>query len=123
MAGMGVRRLVDLVTAPSGWDRPAAGYIEPDAAWVARDRLTRVVEERLLEFLRGVLRRHENQTMHAVPTDGNAEARVQSVSRASRLAALAGNILPAMETIGFIGLGLMGRPMAKNLLKAGYPVW
>jgi 2-hydroxy-3-oxopropionate reductase len=24
------------------------------------------------------------------------------------------------ETIGFIGLGLMGRPMAKNLLKAGY---
>src|SRR5687767_13280231 len=26
------------------------------------------------------------------------------------------------NTIGFIGLGLMGRPMAKNLLKAGYPV-
>src|SRR5688572_20031000 len=26
------------------------------------------------------------------------------------------------DTIGFIGLGLMGRPMAKNLLKAGYPV-
>ena len=26
------------------------------------------------------------------------------------------------ETIGFIGLGLMGRPMAKNLLKAGYAV-
>jgi 2-hydroxy-3-oxopropionate reductase len=26
------------------------------------------------------------------------------------------------ETIGFIGLGLMGRPMAKNLLRAGYPV-
>jgi len=25
-----------------------------------------------------------------------------------------------METIGFIGLGLMGRPMAKNLLKAGH---
>ncbi|HYL45431.1 MAG TPA: NAD(P)-dependent oxidoreductase [Candidatus Limnocylindrales bacterium] len=25
-------------------------------------------------------------------------------------------------TIGFIGLGLMGKPMAKNLLKAGYPV-
>src|SRR6478736_5103283 len=30
--------------------------------------------------------------------------------------------LTSMETIGFIGLGLMGRPMAKNLLKAGYPV-
>src|SRR4051795_6059435 len=29
---------------------------------------------------------------------------------------------PTMDTIGFIGLGLMGRPMAKNLLKAGYPV-
>ena len=26
------------------------------------------------------------------------------------------------ERIGFIGLGLMGRPMAKNLLKAGFPV-
>lgn len=26
------------------------------------------------------------------------------------------------ETIGFIGLGLMGRPMAKNLLKAGYGI-
>ena len=25
--------------------------------------------------------------------------------------------------IGFIGLGIMGRPMAKNLLKAGYRVW
>src|SRR5687768_5773838 len=25
-------------------------------------------------------------------------------------------------TLGFIGLGLMGRPMAKNLLKAGYPL-
>ena len=26
------------------------------------------------------------------------------------------------ETIGFIGLGIMGLPMARNLLKAGYPV-
>ena len=26
------------------------------------------------------------------------------------------------ETVGFIGLGLMGRPMAHNLLKRGYPV-
>ena len=26
------------------------------------------------------------------------------------------------ETLGFIGLGIMGRPMAKNLLKAGYPL-
>ena len=25
-----------------------------------------------------------------------------------------------MEKIGFIGLGVMGKPMAKNLLKAGY---
>lgn len=25
--------------------------------------------------------------------------------------------------IGFIGLGIMGKPMAKNLLKAGYPLW
>ena len=24
------------------------------------------------------------------------------------------------ETIGFIGLGIMGKPMAKNLIKAGY---
>jgi len=29
------------------------------------------------------------------------------------------------ERVGFIGLGIMGRPMARNLLKAGYPltVW
>src|SRR5688572_21669977 len=26
------------------------------------------------------------------------------------------------ETVGFIGLGLMGKPMAKNLLKAGFPL-
>ena len=26
------------------------------------------------------------------------------------------------DTIGFIGLGLMGRPMATNLIKAGYPL-
>src|SRR5262245_42490430 len=26
------------------------------------------------------------------------------------------------ETIGFIGLGLMGKPMARNLLRAGYPL-
>ena len=26
------------------------------------------------------------------------------------------------ETVGFIGLGLMGRPMAKNVLKKGYPL-
>ncbi|MGQ9491016.1 MAG: 2-hydroxy-3-oxopropionate reductase [Anaerolineae bacterium] len=27
-----------------------------------------------------------------------------------------------MERIGFIGLGIMGKPMAQNLLKAGYPL-
>lgn len=27
-----------------------------------------------------------------------------------------------MERIGFIGLGLMGKPMARNILKAGYPL-
>ncbi len=27
-----------------------------------------------------------------------------------------------METVGFIGLGLMGKPMAQNLIKAGYPL-
>ena len=26
-----------------------------------------------------------------------------------------------MKQIGFIGLGVMGKPMAKNLLAAGYP--
>ena len=26
------------------------------------------------------------------------------------------------RTIGFIGLGIMGKPMAKNLLAAGYPL-
>ena len=27
------------------------------------------------------------------------------------------------EKVGYIGLGIMGRPMTLNLLKAGYPVW
>ena len=27
-----------------------------------------------------------------------------------------------MERVGFIGLGIMGRPMAKHLIKAGYPL-
>jgi 3-hydroxyisobutyrate dehydrogenase-like beta-hydroxyacid dehydrogenase len=27
-----------------------------------------------------------------------------------------------LERIGFIGLGVMGRPMARNLLDAGFPV-
>jgi 2-hydroxy-3-oxopropionate reductase len=27
-----------------------------------------------------------------------------------------------VQTVGFVGLGIMGRPMAKNLMKAGYPV-
>ena len=27
-----------------------------------------------------------------------------------------------MERIGFIGLGIMGKPMARNLIKAGYPM-
>ncbi|MGH2670159.1 MAG: NAD(P)-binding domain-containing protein, partial [bacterium] len=26
------------------------------------------------------------------------------------------------QVIGFIGLGIMGRPMARNLLKAGFPL-
>ena len=28
----------------------------------------------------------------------------------------------AEPIIGFIGLGIMGKPMARNLLKAGYPL-
>ena len=28
-----------------------------------------------------------------------------------------------MKTVGFIGLGLMGKPMAMNILKAGYPLF
>jgi phosphoglycerate dehydrogenase-like enzyme len=27
-----------------------------------------------------------------------------------------------MKKIGFIGLGIMGKPMSRNLLKAGYPL-
>lgn len=30
--------------------------------------------------------------------------------------------LSTMQQIGFIGLGIMGKPMARNLLKAGYPL-
>jgi len=27
-----------------------------------------------------------------------------------------------MQKIGFIGIGIMGKPMAKNLMDAGYPL-
>jgi len=27
-----------------------------------------------------------------------------------------------MDTIAFVGLGSMGRPMARNLIRAGFPV-
>lgn len=30
--------------------------------------------------------------------------------------------MPKLEKIGFVGLGIMGKPMARNLLKAGYAV-
>lgn len=30
--------------------------------------------------------------------------------------------MQTLETVGFIGLGLMGRPMAHNILKRGYPL-
>lgn len=32
-------------------------------------------------------------------------------------------IIHCKEKVGFIGLGIMGRPMALNLCKAGYPLW
>ncbi len=31
--------------------------------------------------------------------------------------------MPTNPTTGFIGLGLMGKPMAAHLLKAGFPLW
>ncbi|MCI9456723.1 MAG: NAD(P)-dependent oxidoreductase [Oscillospiraceae bacterium] len=31
--------------------------------------------------------------------------------------------MPDIKTIGFVGLGNMGGPMAKNLIKAGYSLW
>src|ERR1035437_674650 len=33
-----------------------------------------------------------------------------------------GAFMPQAETVGFIGLGIMGYPMAANLVKAGYRV-
>ena len=27
-----------------------------------------------------------------------------------------------MELVGFVGIGIMGKPMAKNLIKAGYSI-
>src|SRR5687767_7234515 len=30
--------------------------------------------------------------------------------------------VPMQTRIGFIGLGIMGKPMAKNLIKAGFPL-
>src|SRR5579864_6929503 len=38
------------------------------------------------------------------------------------MVALAGSSGPMKDPIGFIGLGIMGAPMAANLLRAGYPL-
>jgi 2-hydroxy-3-oxopropionate reductase len=98
---MRVGRVVDLVEHPAGRIVLLLADIETDAAWIARHRFAGVVQERLFEFFeefRAYGDKYQDD-MHSVR-----------------------NILPPMETIGFIGLGLMGRPMAKNLLTAGYPV-
>src|SRR5262249_13552859 len=47
----------------------------------------------------------------------------QQQRRQQRNQLLHRDIIPPMpETVGFIGLGLMGKPMALNLLKRGFPV-
>lgn len=48
--------------------------------------------------------------MLSVPTESNALTLVCSRSMASK------------TPVGFIGLGNMGNPMAKNLMKHGYPL-
>ena len=50
--------------------------------------------------------------------DNREDSREESWLRFSRIGERKGNEMK----VGFIGLGIMGRPMAKNLLKAGVEV-
>src|SRR5439155_1152147 len=54
-----------------------------------------------------------------VPRELDPESRVV-LCVVAHFAFLDGGLMA--QAIGFIGLGIMGRPMAKNLLKAGYPL-
>ena len=121
MRGMGVRRVVDLVQHPAGGIVRGLAHIEPATTRIVRHGFARVVQQRPLEFIEpfGFDSHQDQDNVHSAHRD--------PVGRVPRytgsIIADPAKYTPAMnETIGFIGLGLMGRPMAKNLLKAGYPV-
>lgn len=100
MRGVRLGCVVDLVKHPFGRVVGVLAHVEPPASGIPDDRLPSVVQQRLLE-----LREHLGSDCYL------NEDYVHGLDDYTSL---------RMETIGFIGLGLMGRPMAKNLLKAGY---
>lgn len=53
-----------------------------------------------------------------MPDRAGGGSNLRKFPKSSEIIQLTFNLL--MKTIGFIGLGIMGKPMAKNLLKAGY---
>jgi 2-hydroxy-3-oxopropionate reductase len=104
---------VDLVQHPPARVVQVLAHVEAQATRIASHRLTGVVQQGALELIEQ-LRAHgqlDQDDVHGVkglpfgrfPKPYDYTVRMPS-------------------TIGFIGLGLMGRPMAKNLLAAGYPL-
>src|SRR5687767_13320173 len=118
MGGVRLGRFVDLVQHPAGGIVLLLADIEAKAPWIARNRLARVVQQRLLELLEHLRTNgHDNDNnmhgslslatvarRHGIKTNDSPRLRV-SVACGGEYTS------PMKETIGFIGLGLMGRPM------------
>jgi len=100
MRCMRIGRVVHLVQYPTRRVVGVLTHIKPQTPGIMCHRFARVVQQRAFEFLEHVRADSDLDQHNMHSGDDYTSLR--------------------METIGFIGLGLMGRPMAKNLLKAGY---
>jgi 2-hydroxy-3-oxopropionate reductase len=65
---------------------------------------------------------HLLQSKLSTPQAGSAGVESFDAARRGASRAMIQHMQQTLETVGFIGLGLMGRPMAHNLLKRGYRV-
>ena len=50
------------------------------------------------------------------------EKQIKSWSRKRKAVLIKEQIMPEKPTVGYIGLGLMGKSIARNILKAGFPI-
>jgi 2-hydroxy-3-oxopropionate reductase len=122
MRRVGFRRVVDFVENPAGRIIDMLAHIESQTSSVAGHGLPGIVQKQAFEF-----REHlgpngdlDENHEHRLKTPNFQLPTPKVESREPK--AQSQYTFPMSETIGFIGLGLMGRPMAKNVLKKGYPL-